>query len=107
MELKDVFAALEKVENCAEMIVAIKAETNRLSNEAKAHRMNGEKASGKDMFYKKKSSTSITKNKCYKQVFSMPYGNNLIKEVFKKRGTRDGTEIRLRYRYYFCWLGYY
>ena len=47
MELKDVFAALEKAENGVEMIAAIKAETNRLSNEAKAHRMNGEKASGK------------------------------------------------------------
>lgn len=35
MDLKDVLAALEKVENGAEMTAIIKAETTRLSNEAK------------------------------------------------------------------------
>ena len=47
MELKEVFEKLEKVENGAEMITAIKAETNRLNNEAKTHRQNGDKAATK------------------------------------------------------------
>lgn len=38
MDIKDVYTALEKVENGAELIAAIKAETNKLSNEAKTHR---------------------------------------------------------------------
>ena len=42
MELKDVYAALEKVENGAELITAIKAEINTLNNEAKKNRIAGE-----------------------------------------------------------------
>lgn len=47
MDLKEVFEKLEKLENGAEMITAIKAETNRLNNEAKSHRQNGDKAAAK------------------------------------------------------------
>lgn len=47
MDLKEVFEKLEKVENGAEMIAAIKAETNHLNNEAKKHRQNGDKAASK------------------------------------------------------------
>ena len=53
MELKEVFEKLEKVENGTEMITAIKAETNRLNNEVKTHRQNGDKA----VFVKWKLST--------------------------------------------------
>lgn len=42
MELKDVYTALEKVENGAELITAIKAEINTLNNEAKKNRIAGE-----------------------------------------------------------------
>lgn len=35
MELKDVYTALKNIENGSEMIAVIKAETTRLSNEAK------------------------------------------------------------------------
>ncbi len=47
MELKDVFTALEGIENGTEMIAAIKTETTRLSNEAKRHRMANESAGAK------------------------------------------------------------
>ena len=47
MELKDVFAMLEKVENGAEAITTIKSETNRLNNEAKGHRLANEKSTGR------------------------------------------------------------
>ena len=47
MELKDVYAALEKVENGAELITAIKAEINTLNNEAKKHRIAGEQSTTK------------------------------------------------------------
>ena len=47
MELKDVFTALEGIENGTEMIAAIKMETTRLSNEAKRHRMANESAGAK------------------------------------------------------------
>lgn len=47
MELKDVFTALESIENGTEMIAAIKMETTRLSNEAKRHRMANESAGAK------------------------------------------------------------
>lgn len=47
MEIKDVYTALEKLDNGADLIAAIKAETNKLSNEAKTHRQSGEKSSAK------------------------------------------------------------
>lgn len=47
MDIKDVYTALEKVDNGAELIAAIKAETNKLSNEAKTHRQSGEKSAAK------------------------------------------------------------
>ena len=47
MDLREVFEKLEKLDNGAEMITAIKAETNRLNNEAKNHRLNGDKATTK------------------------------------------------------------
>ena len=47
MDLKEVFDKLEKLDDGAEMITAIKAETNRLNNEAKTHRQNGDKAAVK------------------------------------------------------------
>lgn len=47
MELKDVYTALEKVENGAELITAIKAEINTLNNEAKKHRIAGEQSTTK------------------------------------------------------------
>ena len=47
MELKDVFTALESIENGTEMIAAIKTETTRLSNEAKKHRLANESAGAK------------------------------------------------------------
>lgn len=47
MELKEVYTALEKVENGAELITAIKAEVNKLNNEAKRHREAGEQSGKK------------------------------------------------------------
>lgn len=38
MEMKQVYEALEKVENGADLIAAIKGEINTLNNEAKKHR---------------------------------------------------------------------
>lgn len=42
MDIKEVYTALEKVENGAELITAIKAEINTLNNEAKKNRIAGE-----------------------------------------------------------------
>lgn len=47
MEIKEVFTKLETLEGGADMIAAIKAETMRLANEAKTHRIGGEKATAK------------------------------------------------------------
>ena len=47
MDIKEVYTKLETVENGAEMIAAIKAETNRLSNEAKGHRQSNDKNAAK------------------------------------------------------------
>lgn len=47
MDIKEVYTKLETVENGAEMIAAIKAETNRLSNEAKTHRQSNDKNTAK------------------------------------------------------------
>ena len=47
MDIKEVYTKLESVENGAEMIAAIKAETNRLSNEAKGHRQSNDKNAAK------------------------------------------------------------
>lgn len=48
MELKDIYANLEKVENGAEIIAAVKAEIAALNNEAKKHRMANDAASAKN-----------------------------------------------------------
>lgn len=42
MDMKDVYAALEKLDNGAELITAIKGEINTLNNEAKKNRIAGE-----------------------------------------------------------------
>ena len=47
MEMKQVYEALEKVENGADLIAAIKGEINTLNNEAKKHRMAGEQSATK------------------------------------------------------------
>ena len=47
MDLKEVYTALEKVENGAELITAIKTEVNKLNNEAKRHREAGEQSGKK------------------------------------------------------------
>lgn len=47
MDIKDAYTALEKVDNGAELIAAIKAETTKLGNEAKTHRQSGEKSAAK------------------------------------------------------------
>lgn len=47
MEMKQVYEALEKVENGADLIAAIKGEINALNNEAKKHRTAGEQSATK------------------------------------------------------------
>ena len=47
MEMKQVYEALEKVENSADLIAAIKGEINTLNNEAKKHRTEGEQSTTK------------------------------------------------------------
>ena len=47
MEMKQVYEALEKMENGAELITAIKSEINVLNNEAKRHRTAGEQSATK------------------------------------------------------------
>lgn len=47
MEMKQVYEALEKVENGADLIAAIKGEINTLNNEAKKHRTAGEQSATK------------------------------------------------------------
>ena len=47
MEMKQVYTALEKVENGADLIAAIKGEINTLNNEAKKHRTAGEQSATK------------------------------------------------------------
>lgn len=47
MELKNVYEALEKVENGAEMITAIKTEITKLNGEAKAHREKGDRSAAR------------------------------------------------------------
>lgn len=47
MDYKEALAEIEKLENGADIITAIKTETGRLGAEAKNHRLSGEKASGK------------------------------------------------------------
>ena len=42
--MKQVYEALEKVENGADLIAAIKGEINTLNNEAKKHRTAGEQS---------------------------------------------------------------
>ena len=47
MEMKQVYEALEKVENGADLIAAIKGEINTLNNEAKKQRTAGEQSATK------------------------------------------------------------
>lgn len=47
MEMKQVYEALEKVENGADLIAAIKGEIDTLNNEAKKHRTAGEQSATK------------------------------------------------------------
>lgn len=47
MEMKQVYEALEKVENGADLIAAIKGEINTINNEAKKHRTAGEQSATK------------------------------------------------------------
>lgn len=47
MEMKQVYEALEKVENGADLIAAIKGEINTPNNEAKKHRTAGEQSATK------------------------------------------------------------
>ena len=47
MDMKDVYAALEKLDNGADLITAIKGEINTLNNEAKKNRIAGEHTAGK------------------------------------------------------------
>ena len=42
MDMKDVYAALEKLDNGVDLITAIKSEINTLNNEAKKNRIAGE-----------------------------------------------------------------
>lgn len=42
MDMKDVYAALEKLDNGADLITAIKGEINTLNDEAKKNRIAGE-----------------------------------------------------------------
>ena len=47
MEMKQVYEALEKVENGVDLIAAIKGEINTLNNEAKKYRTAGEQSATK------------------------------------------------------------
>lgn len=47
MEMKQVYEALKKVENGADLIAAIKDEINTLNNESKKHRTAGEQSATK------------------------------------------------------------
>lgn len=47
MDMKQVYEALEKTENGADLIAAIKGEINALNNEAKKHRTAGEQSAAK------------------------------------------------------------
>ena len=47
MDMKDVYVALEKLDNGADLITAIKGEINTLNNEAKKNRIAGEHTAGK------------------------------------------------------------
>ena len=47
MDMKDVYAALEKLDNGADLITAIKGEINTLNNEAKKNRIAGEQTAEK------------------------------------------------------------
>ena len=47
MDMKQVYEALEKTENGADLITAIKGEINALNNEAKKHRTAGEQSAAK------------------------------------------------------------
>lgn len=47
MDMKQVYEALEKIENGADLVTAIKGEINALNNEAKKHRTAGEQSAAK------------------------------------------------------------
>ena len=75
MELKDVYTALESIENGSEMIAVIKAETTRLSNEAKKHRVAGEGASAKA--------------KSLMEAFGLDDGDDVVDRAREMKGTLD------------------
>ena len=75
MELKDVYTALESIENGSEMIAVIKAETNRLSNEAKKHRVAGESASAKA--------------KSLMEAFGLDDSDDVVERAREMKGTLD------------------
>lgn len=51
MDMKDVYAALEKLDNGADLITAIKGEINTLNNEAKKNRIAGEHTAENSRMY--------------------------------------------------------
>lgn len=75
MELKDVYTALENIENGTEMIAAIKTETARLSNEAKKHRVASESAG--------------TKAKSLMEVLGLDDGDDVVERARELKGTLD------------------
>ena len=51
MDIKDVYAALERLGNGADLITAIKGEINTLNNKAKKNRVAGEHTAEKSRMY--------------------------------------------------------
>ena len=76
MEIKDIFAALEKVENGAEMIAAIKAEIASVNNEAKKHRQ--------------VSDTISAKNKAILEALGLEDGDDVAEKARELKSTLDG-----------------
>jgi hypothetical protein len=76
MELKDIYANLEKVENGAEMIAAIKAEFAVLNNEAKKHRQT--------------SDTISAKNKAILEALGLEDSDDVAEKAKELKSTLDG-----------------
>ena len=76
MEIKDIYAALEKVENGAEMIAAIKAEITSANNEAKKHRQAGD--------------TISAKNKAILEALGLEDGDDVAEKARELKSTLDG-----------------
>ena len=76
MEIKDIYTNLEKVENGAEMIAAIKAEIASANNEAKKHRQSQE---------------SLTaKNKAILEALGLEDGDDVAEKARELKSTLDG-----------------